>query len=72
MNDNAPQFQTNFNTARVSETAPRGHLVAKVHAFDPDVSDSLRYSIVGLDSHQDSFHVDEKTGISRFVSIVCL
>ncbi|CAG7823399.1 unnamed protein product [Allacma fusca] len=62
INDQGPLFEKSVYAAKVSEVAPRGHFVAKITAYDPDLMDTLRYAIVGY-YHKNAFDIDEKSGI---------
>ena len=60
INDRSPVFESPEYTAWIFQDAPRGQIVAKITAFDPD-GDKLRYSIVG--QTKTAFSIQSETGL---------
>ncbi|XP_029467149.1 protocadherin-23 [Rhinatrema bivittatum] len=63
-NDNAPAFSQSEYRAAVSESAPPGTVVYRVHATDPDLGSNgqVSYSLRG---GPDYFEVEEQSGLVR-------
>jgi hypothetical protein len=68
INDNGIVLEKNVYYARVSELAPRGHLVAVIGAYDPDSVDQIKYSIVGYSHHHTPFDIHTTTGKKNILS----
>ena len=65
VNDNPPAFTENEYMVNVPEDSKPGIIVGKVHAIDPDlgINRQVRYSFI--DSAENTFIIDNKTGIIR-------
>ncbi|GBP81327.1 Fat-like cadherin-related tumor suppressor homolog [Eumeta japonica] len=66
VNDSAPRVQKPLVAARLWEAAVRGHVVARVAAYDPDESDMhrLQYALADPDeARARAFHVEPSNGL---------
>lgn len=62
INDSGVVLEKNLYQAKISESVPLGHVVAKISAYDPDSVDFVKYSIIGHSYHQSPFDIDAGTG----------
>ncbi|XP_054649081.1 protocadherin Fat 2 isoform X2 [Dunckerocampus dactyliophorus] len=70
INDNPPHFVSSHFEATLDETAKCGHIVIKIQASDPDVSDAnhLKYKILSGNEGR-YFHINESSGIISFANV---
>ncbi|XP_061832499.1 protocadherin Fat 2 [Nerophis lumbriciformis] len=70
VNDNPPHFVSSHFEATLDETAKCGHIVIKIQASDPDVSDAnhLRYKILAGNVGR-YFRINESSGIISFANV---
>ncbi|KAM9795003.1 protocadherin Fat 2 [Neosynchiropus ocellatus] len=70
VNDNPPDFVSTLYNANLDEMAKCGHIVVKIQASDPDISDAnkLKYKI--LSGNEDRyFNINESSGIISFSNV---
>nr|XP_057914890.1 protocadherin Fat 2 [Doryrhamphus excisus] len=70
VNDNPPHFVNSHFEATLDETAKCGHIVIKIQASDPDVSDAnhLKYKILSGNEGR-YFNINESSGIISFSNV---
>ncbi|XP_023653219.2 protocadherin Fat 2 [Paramormyrops kingsleyae] len=70
VNDNPPNFSESQYQANLSEMATCGHIVIKIQASDPDISDhnSLEYKIISGNENR-HFAINKSSGLISFANV---
>ena len=63
VNDNAPVFEKDSYECVLSEVASRGHFVASVGVYDPDVEDQNKHTFSIVHGNElEAFSLEPSTG----------